>query len=338
MIKHKKALLSVVAAMLVAGTTILIGSCSKEGDYSQSGSYFQKSLTAEAIPEYSSLEEVFEVISMANSFDTLSDLLYYEASQGRNSIGAISDMFYEGIEIENFSNEEDALTFCTENLHLLDTVIKDNETYVYPKWYNHPYRYVANQNGLFKVNDDVYRLLKNSIVSTSVSNLSALLVINDKDVETLDTSIFKVSKRIILNINPHASCSDNVAYGGSMINNNSRFTMELAMNYLSGSGFPVVTVTIEASNHTRYLGIWWTARHNVTIDANAVLHKIYPGNGWVNIPISKSISKKFNSKSFVIFEDYFVVTDNLSLGGYHFKSFCIKGRNPSVDELILQWN
>lgn len=73
-------------------------------------------------------------------------------------------------------------------------------------------------------------------------------------------------------------------------------------------------------------------------DTVAVLHKIYPENGWLNISISKSISKKFNSKSFVIFEDYLVRKENLSHSGYHFKSFCIKGRNPSVDELILQWN
>ena len=96
-------------------------------------------------------EELENAIYVATSFDTISDLIDFEQEQNRSSIGAISDLFYDNIELETFSSENDVLVFYDKHKDVLDTIINNNEVSVLPKFSNTPYRYVANADGIFSV-------------------------------------------------------------------------------------------------------------------------------------------------------------------------------------------
>ena len=331
-----KTFLAVVATVLVAGTAFFT-SCEKE-EKEMVQSLSPKSISMEAIPEYETMEEVLAIIETASSFDTVTELLEYENLQGRNSIGAISDAFYEGIEIDNFSSEDEIQNFYFENSHLLDTFVENNEVFLYPKWTNHSFRYVANQDGLFSINGYVYRLFKNAIVSTDENNLTKLLNLTERNLISLDTNIFKKSQMIRTYVS-HSTCKDDDdTYGASKTNGRSRFSLELRLECIRTliSTYDVRT-TLWAANHTKSRTFdWWiTARHSVTIDGSVTLHKKLANGTWVEVTKYINKNKRINSKTFEIYNDSNLNPECQFLSNYHFKSFNIKGRNPSTDYVIL---
>lgn len=182
-------------------------SCDKEQSLTESHNLLVHKVASENIPVFSSWESLQTAIDSALSFDTVSDLINYESKQGRQSVGAISDNFYESIDPNSFVDEEQFISFYRNNKDLLDTSMVEGEICVSPKWFDTPYRYVANQNGLFAVDDLIYRLFKAGIVATKSENLDRLISLNESDLDNIDTSIFYYSKPV--NATPsHSGCLD----------------------------------------------------------------------------------------------------------------------------------
>ena len=175
-----------LAAIITIGSATFV-SCNKE-DSSSSINEISSSKSSLEIPHFNSREEVEAAIDAAVSFDTIIDLIDFEQKQGRSSIGAISDMFYENININSFLKEADALAFFQDHKDLLDTIIENNELLIMPKWSNTPYRYVANADGMFAVSNRYYRLFKTGTVSTTENNRDKLVSITDEDLTKLDRS------------------------------------------------------------------------------------------------------------------------------------------------------
>ena len=221
-----KTFLAVVATVLVAGTAFFT-SCEKEEKQLFQSFSKNSSVVSASIPYYSTEDQVFEIIDKISTFETLEELLDYEKTQGRSSIGAISEVFYENIDKESFSNQDEIITFYQNNSHLLDTFVRNNEIYITTKYSENSFRYVANQDGLFSIGDCVFRLFKNSVVSTSENNLNLLLNIIETDIEMLDTAVFKVSKKLKSSQQQHEQCYYQGTYGGSIYNGNTKFEMEL---------------------------------------------------------------------------------------------------------------
>lgn len=179
--------------ILVSSMTILIFSfisCDKEDSYPSDIINLQKS---ESIPHFLDREDVWSAINTAISFDSISQLLEYEQTSGRQSIGALSDNFYEKINKAEFLNQEQVIDFYLANTDFLDTIVELGDVSISPKWFDTPYRFVANIDGLFRVGDQVYRLFKRCMVSTNVSNLNLLTSLTESDVDGLDTTLFYVS-------------------------------------------------------------------------------------------------------------------------------------------------
>ena len=327
-------------AVLVAGATMII-SCEKESDENKMlASSYTKSMNI-PIPNYSSYEEVNEIIQKAISFDTLSELLEYERTQGRKSIGAISDKFYENIDKEKFSSQDEVLEFCNENFLVLDTFVKNDEIHITPKYSQNSFRYVANQDGLFIIKDCVIRLFKNSMISTHESNLNKLLSIKEADIESLDTLEFKVSKKIEIDKIIHNSCYYSNVCGGTLYDGTTKFEMELYLFFFYPfySSTPINYTKLEVSNYNKFMGIWWSERYTTIIDGTVTIHKKNSETDtWESITKSINVNEKIRSKDFTIYKDK--NTERIHTLGlyYHFKSFNIKGRNPRLDYLTLQWN
>lgn len=325
-------------ASIVLGTSMFT-SCEKD-DNQMSQSFFEKSATA-SIPHYSTFDEISEIIDKVSTFETLQELLDYEKSQGRSSIGSISDEFYESIDKESFSNQDEVMNFYNENSNLLDTLVKKDEIYISTKYSKHSFRYVANQNGLFSVENCVFRLFKNSMVSTSEENLDKLLSLTEKDIETLDTTIFKVSQKLKIAQQIHSQCYYNDVCGGSTYDGNTKFEMELELwsiwpFFRKG---PIIYTELDASNYNRFFGIWWLERYTTTINGSVTIHKKnIDTDTWERITKTININKKFAILDHTIYKDKNTNRMHNSFLNYHFESFNIKGRNLRVDYVTLQWN
>lgn len=136
-----KALALAVATIVAIGTIALV-SCDKDDLVSNPD--ISSAKESVSIPYFDSREEMQQAIDVAITFDTVSDLIDFEQKQGRRSIGAISDAFYEAINLELFSNEAEVLAFFESHKDVLDTIMENDEVSIMPKWSNTPCRYVAN--------------------------------------------------------------------------------------------------------------------------------------------------------------------------------------------------
>lgn len=200
----KQIRIAVAALMLLMGS--IFGSCTK--DTAQEGQQSSPKSILQSIPSYSSMEEVYDIIETATSFENVNDLAEYEEMAGRESIGRLADVFYSNVNYEDFTSQEEAITFCLENAQYIDTIVSPNgDISVTPKWENSPYRYVANKDGLFRVGDRVYRLFKHEEVSTNIKNIAMLLSINENNLCNLDYTIFFSSSLYTSSkSDPHRRC------------------------------------------------------------------------------------------------------------------------------------
>ncbi len=195
-----------IAVAIMAGVSIF-AACSKDEN---KGSIFStnKNLPSN-IPHYADDDAINQVINTALSFDSLSELIEYENTQGRQSIGAISELFLENIDTNAFADAAAALDFCCQNSHLIDITVSDLDTSVNPKWFNTPYRYAANSDGYFAVGDYVFRLFDEGIVMVSAENYTDLLNLDEQtNFRDLDESTYLFQPYFYAGTSsdPHGSC------------------------------------------------------------------------------------------------------------------------------------
>ena len=323
-------------AVLVAGATMII-SCEKESDENKMlASSYTKSMNI-PIPNYSSYEEVNEIIQKAISFDTLSELLEYERTQGRKSIGAISDKFYEGTDWEEFSSMEDIIDFYSENINLLDTIVDRDEISILPKFDHTRMRYVANENGLFTIGNYAYKLFKDCVISTHKSNLNNLIYLDESNLNRLDTNIFSYAEKISNIKGNHESCAYSWKYEDFVTSNGIRFSLCLRNIYYSYAYIgPGVETQIYARSQKKILGCWVSSRRTMSIKGDVSIHK-KNGNTWKNDTYSFDVEKRKMSILYPVrFEP--ILRDIYTPTIYHFSSFYIKGRNLNVPYIILSHN
>ena len=323
-------------AVLVAGATMII-SCEKESnENTMLPSSYTKSMDI-PIPNYSTYEEVNEIINKVSTFDTLKELLDYEEAQGRKSIGAISDKLCEETDWEQFSSKEDIIEFYSENSNLLDTIVDKDEISILPKFDNTRMRYVANENGLFTIGNNAYKLFKDCVISTHKNNLNKLIYLDESNLNNLDTTIFSYAEKVLnIQVN-HGSCAYGWKYENYTTSNGIRFRLCLRNIYISyayiGTG---VETQVYARSQKRTLGIWLPSKRTMSIIGDVSIHK-KNGNIWENDTYSFNIEKRTTT---ILYPLHFepVLNQVYTPATYHFSSFYIKGRNLNVPYVILSHN
>lgn len=330
----------IFAVAIVASITfcnVILTSCSKE----ESQSIMQGSSSCKSgveIPRFNSREEVEAAIAAAISFDSISDLIDFEQRQGRNSIGAIADVFYERINTDSFQDENDVISFFRNHKDVLDTIMVNGEVSIMPKWSNTPYRYVANENGMFAVSDRYYRLFKTGTVSTTEEYVNDLTIISDDyDLTSLDTSIFRYIPDKESNIDTRG-CITKWEQANNPTSLDDRIHIVLVTNTQNWPNVGDVAVTyVKVYNLHKWAGVWWTSRRNLFCAGTVNLHiKAMSGSNWVNINRSIEKQKKANVMWVNVYEQpcYWVcVTDwdilfNRYYKYYHYDSFSIDAWYP----------
>jgi hypothetical protein len=110
--------------------------------------------------------ELITVVEM-----TTDELIAYENSKGYKSVGRQADEFYQSIDFESFKSKEDILNFVNRNNKYLQIVEEaGGELAVEPILYSQKERFFVNEHNLFQIQDSIYKVLENAIVSTSQIN------------------------------------------------------------------------------------------------------------------------------------------------------------------------
>ena len=292
--KHnfKKFAVAIAAIMTISSVTLV--SCDKE-DSTSGMNRISPSKNGLTIPHFNSRHEVEAAIDSAISFDTITDLVAFEKKQGRNSIGAISDVFYENINTNSFQNETDVLVFFQIHQDVLDTIMENDEVAIMPKWSNTPYRYVANAIGMFAVGERYYKLFKTGTVSTTDDYVGELAAMTDDDLDNIDTSVFRYIPDEEKNFNTYG-CIKKWKQSNSPNSINDRIHIVLVTHTQTWPSAGDVAVTrVKVYNLHKEAGIWWTNRHNLSCEGSVNLHiKTMDCSDWEYIERSFEKHQKAN--------------------------------------------
>lgn len=287
----KKITINIVFAIVISSISCI--SCTKDAE---SGSLCNsaKSLPSN-IPQYVSYAAMRQVIDSAYSFDSVSQLVAYETSEGRTSIGRLSDVFYESIAPEKFSTESGALAFYANHTNYLDTVSDSSYIGITPKYHDMPWRYVANASGYFAVGQYVYKLFKDQLVCTHQNNYKDLVSLTESNLSNLDTTKFYTSKpQSAAKVN-HSLCQTaTYYYSNNATVGNDRVILKLNTHIPFYSGIGRMHETEATAYCQHRWGLWWTSRHTITLQVTMSVHDNASYSIWTIINRSISITKGSN--------------------------------------------
>lgn len=215
----------------------------------------------------------------------MSELIEYENTQGRQSIGAISELFLENIDTNAFADAAAALDFCYQNSHLIDITVSDLDTSVNPKWFNTPYRYAANSDGYFAVGDYVFRLFDEGIVMVSAENYTDLLNLDDQtNFRDLDESTYLFQPYFYAGTSsdPHGSCPFGTYFSNTKTSGSDRVNLVLRTSQSGFMGFGSTTeAKICVNAQHKCMGIWWASRRTLTLQGDVDCHRRTGSSNWV---------------------------------------------------------
>lgn len=250
-------------------------------------------------------------------FQTSEDLFNYlenvEANNERNgfvSFGKMADDAYYSINPEEmFSNMDEVIDYVLEHRDLFQLILgSDGEYTVETRMYNHPFRHLANQDGIFQVGDTLYRIIEDGYAYTSLENEECLKDYVDNGSRESNTILkFYTFGEESVNeytrdTHPH-ECTNTELYGENTIGNN-RITLQITNKKLGpiNTNYYKHGYNYYAKPYHRSLG-WWGC--NRTITAN--VYKVVIGRAGVFIIDDEELqtfSNLVHGGSYFSFDDY----------------------------------
>jgi len=153
----------------------------------------QKSFNSNGLMYFSNQEEFANTMDMLLAMD-FDELCAYEDSLGYTSYGReCEELYYNSIEGEDsLTSDEEIENFVSEHSNFLNTTTDfDGEELYVPILFDHPFRYVLNENKMFQIGDMIFKVYNSGIVSTNYQNLSALINLQENELSSIEpTSVF----------------------------------------------------------------------------------------------------------------------------------------------------
>lgn len=244
-------------ATLVAVAILFVG-CKKEKVDATSQNANNQML------KFNSFEEVFDYMTRQNA---------KESNDGFLSYGQIADSEYEELSNNNsFSSMEDIFQFVEHNKNKYQLIMIDKGEYIVEtRFYDHPYRYVANSDGIFQVQDTIYKLIEGGLAYASKGSIDDLMKCNQVETNNTNVSFFYFDNR---DSKDYAYSCPNVIEAPAVINGNNMITLKVE-NYTrpSGYGGSLVGIYYLAKPYHKSIG-WWGCQRTMTFYLNGVVHYI----------------------------------------------------------------
>jgi hypothetical protein len=161
---------------------VLIFSCSKEN----------KTMNETKIIEFKNIQEYQEKSKFVASL-SVDELIAYEDSKGYQSIARLSEELFMNLDTNYTKEQMDSLVKANLDIITYSKDEETNEEQIDTK-YNFTFMkyFITKENQFVKIENTVYKILSNSIVSTDYKNLNALKNINDNNVLNINDDKIKV--------------------------------------------------------------------------------------------------------------------------------------------------
>lgn len=312
-----------IVALIIVGVVAV--ACSKDPD---GGSAPSPKMLSD-IPHFESLEELDNAVAFAIACDTITELLDLESSQGRMSIGAISDVFYDKLSPELFDDEKILLDFYTEHSAFLDTNIHEDGISIMPKWFTNPYRYAANKDGIFSVGNSCHRIFKQGMVSTDINNLGALQELDESGLAQIDTSLFFYAKNTKA---VEDGCFPFPRVLASRTCGRDRIVVELGTAYIRSNNQTYATTGVRAYCERRTIW-WWSVSRKLVLRGDVIIHwqpsRASWNNSWQhdNLPFNRRETRKCLS---IILNSKWPLYGSPGNKYYHYWAFDITAFSPDI--------
>lgn len=268
-------------ALLVA----LFVSCSKEQETNGYSHY--NNISSKDGYNLLSFEDMTQLYQKIEEIESQDDLEQYETNLGYSSIGRLSDDFFSSINYSSFNSADELVEYMSLNSKYVDTEPEyDNGISYMPKFFHNRFRYVANNDGIYKVGDSVYRLFRTGTVSTASTNLDTLRSLTDESLSVLANSqIFQftpnhernyvLAESGIASYSPSSLFEDgcfalplNTVYKN--INGNMMICSEFETFYIQPTG--LFDVGIDSYCKIKILGLWFICKRNIGYSGTIVYH------------------------------------------------------------------
>lgn len=310
-----------------------------------------KNKSEESIPRYKSIDEVLSIISHVESFDSLQQLIDYENSQNRISIGRLANIFYYNINPSSFADSTSLLNYCKENSEYLDIKDEENGLTILPKWKDISYRYVSNKNGLFIIDSMAVRLYDEFLVITSEENIDNLM--------NMDESCFLQGEHEGYYVNRYTSNSakgihDGCDRTGFLRYHTTSGNYQIILKIITSS-LPILgpnpempdlcyfDVSVSVLNLHKVLGIWWEVQKYTTINGLVKIHEDLSNTPEWNI-LNKNATmarSKISSKSFSIYTSSILTILEESVDHVHIYGYNVTATAEGIGSVTLvggNWN
>lgn len=165
-------------ATLVA-VAVLFGGCKKEKEIVQvQNNTYQ-------ILKFNSFEDANNHINNEDQKETCDIFVSY---------GEFMDSIYYSLDIENrFNTLEEIQSFVNENKDIFQLIPCDDGYYLFETYmFDHPFRTIANKDGLFQVKDSVYKIIEDGLISAHENNTERMRYFNIKN-DIMDPNVFKIN-------------------------------------------------------------------------------------------------------------------------------------------------
>lgn len=226
-------------------------------------------------------------------FKTSKDLFIYLVNAETNneregfvSFGKKADDAYYAINPEEMFNDMDeVIDYVLQHRELFQLILgSDGEYTVETRLYNHPFRNIANEEGVFQVGDSLYKIIEGGLAYTSIEKKEELVCCADYSYYNNNQNICyyqfnSTNESYVNNAKPAYECTNNELYNEKTVGNN-RITLQIT-NYSEGpfnSGYDYLKgYNYLAKPYHKSIG-WWGCNRTIsgTTDVELADGGIFP--------------------------------------------------------------
>ncbi len=322
--------------------TIMINSCSKEGFENQDNNSGQPIESGDLL-SFKNAETLNEEINKVLAMN-YNELKAYEESKGYESFGRKCDEIYNSINPEDFKSLDEIKSFVEKYNEYLIMVDEGNgEFSVETVLESNPYRYFINTNKLFQVNNSVYKLFEDGIVSTDVNNISQLATMTNKEILNIENNDkFRFMPAHTSNDPDLKNALVNCGYGKSdtKTDGNNRTKVEFGLYYLDtydidGNKMTIFENRVLVKPQKRTLGGWFGCERTIYCDFKIAVD-YETTSGWERDYYRVREWPKKTTKVEVVLEGGIVSWGYWSRYNMYYGSYDCYGDTPSAPEIHFQ--
>lgn len=216
-------------------------------------------------------------------FQTSEDFFnYLEKAEVNNekagfiSFGKMADDAYYSIDPEEmFSSIDEVIDYVLEHSDLFQLILgSDGEYTVETRMYDHPFRNVANTDGIFQIGDTLYKIIDGGYAYTSLDKMDCLkkYVDNGYRQSTSDLKLYTFGESSETKQDRYAHyCTEEELYNENTIGNN-RITLQIS-NYQYGpinNNYCQCGYSYYAKPYHYSIG-WWGCNRTITANVYSVV-------------------------------------------------------------------